>query len=207
MIIPFETFAPLTALDRLITHAFSLRTGLDTKSEDFPSRFVHSLGHTGFASAEQPHGNLVARADVPVEQIPGVDALITDIPGLPLLIRCADCAPVFLVDPATPAIGLIHSGKKGALANIAGNTIAAMQRDFATDPVNLIACIGPSIGPCHYDLDLWTLIENQLRAAGLRDIHNPRTCTACHLDRYFSYRAEKGQTGRMFALLSLQSSR
>ena len=53
-------------------------------------------------------------------------------------------------------------------------------------------------------MDLWTGIETQLQVAGIGAVHNPRICTACHLDRYFSYRAEKGQTGRLFALLALR---
>ncbi len=139
------------------------------------------------------------------ERVPMVDALVTATNGLPLVIRCADCAAVFIVDQHTPAIGLIHSGKKGTLANIAGNTLAMMGQRYGTDPRNCLAFIGPSIGPCHYEMDIWSGIEGQLREAGVRDIHNPRLCTACHLDRYFSYRAEKGQTGRMLAVLSLKS--
>ena len=53
-------------------------------------------------------------------------------------------------------------------------------------------------------MDLWTPIEDQLRATGVRDLHHPRICTACHLDRYYSYRAEQGRTGRMLALLVLR---
>jgi hypothetical protein len=52
-------------------------------------------------------------------------------------------------------------------------------------------------------MDIWSDLEGQLRQAGVNDVHNPRVCTACHLDRYFSYRAEKGKTGRMFAVLAL----
>ena len=186
-----ETFAPLSTLP-FLTHAFSLRTEDDTKDPVFESRVVASLGFTGFASAEQPHGNRVAIVTGP-GRVAGADALVTTQRGLPLVIRCADCAPVFLVDRRTPAIALIHSGKKGTLADIVGNTLKHIQADFAF--------IGPSIGPCHYDMDLWSAIEAQL--AGI-EIHHPRVCTACHLDRYFSYRAEKGNTGRMVAVLSLR---
>jgi polyphenol oxidase len=185
-----ETFAPLAQLD-FLTHVFSLRTD-ETKTDDFEPRLLHELGFTGCASAEQPHGNGVAVVTGP-GRVPGVDALVTRQRGLPLVIRCADCAPVFLVDRQTPAIALVHSGKKGTQANVVGSALKHIQADFAF--------IGPSIGPCHYEMDLWTAIERQL--AGLA-VHNPRICTACHLDRYFSYRAEKGNTGRMFALLSLR---
>jgi len=121
-----------------------------------------------------------------------------------LVIRCADCAAVFVVDRQRPAIALIHSGKKGTLANVTGNTLATMSQRFGTNAVDCLAFISPSIGPCHYEMDIWSAIEQQLHEAGVRDVHNPRACTACHLDRYFSYRAEHGQTGRMFAVVALK---
>jgi polyphenol oxidase len=186
-----ETFAPLDRLD-IITHAFTLRTADDTRTDDYEARVVRDLGFQQFARAEQPHGNGVAVVDRP-GHVPGVDALVTRQRGLPLVIRCADCAPVFLVDRHTPAIALIHSGKNGTQTNVVGETLKHIDADFAL--------IGPSIGPCHYEVDLWTEIEKQL--TGL-EVHHSRLCTACHLDRYFSYRAEKGQTGRMFAVLAIR---
>ncbi len=191
-----ETFAPLSQID-FITHAFTLRTTDDTHTDDFEAQVARSLGFTGFACAEQPHGNGVAVVDRP-ESVPGVDALVTRQRNLALIIRCADCAPVFIVDRRTPAIALVHSGKKGTLANATGATIRQLSAP------DCLAFIGPSIGPCHYEMDLWAGIEKQLKHAGVTEIHNPRVCTACRLDRYFSYRAEKGNTGRMFAVLSLR---
>jgi len=185
-----ETFTPLEQFG-FLTHAFSLRAD-ETKTDDFEPRLLRQLGFTGYASAEQTHDNGVAVVDRS-GHVPAVDALVTRQRGLPLVIRCADCAPVFLVDRRTPAIALVHSGKKGTQANVIGETLKHIRADFAF--------IGPSIGPCHYEMDLWMEIENQL--AGI-EIHNPRICTACHLDRYFSYRAEKGQTGRMFAVLAIR---
>jgi polyphenol oxidase len=185
-----ETFAPLEQFD-FLTHAFSLRTA-DTKTDDFEPRLLRQLGFAGYASAEQTHGNGVAVVDRP-GRVPEVDALVTRQRDLPLVIRCADCAPVFLVDRRTPAIALVHSGKKGTQANVVGETLKHIRADFAF--------IGPCIGPCHYEMNLWTEIEKQL--TGL-EVHNSRICTACRLDRYFSYRAEKGQTGRMFAVLAIR---
>ena len=189
----FETFAPLVGFP----HALTLRQATDeTRTAGFPAEFAQTLGYSSFAAAEQTHGNGVAVVDQP-GTVGGVDALITRQPGLPLIIRCADCGPVFIIDRTAPAIALIHSGKKGTLANVVGATVAALR------PRDGVAFIGPSIGPCHYEMDLWTEIEGQLRAAGITEVYNPRICTACHLDRYYSYRAERGQTGRMFALLAL----
>jgi purine-nucleoside/S-methyl-5'-thioadenosine phosphorylase / adenosine deaminase len=201
----FETFAPLSQFP-FIAHAFTLRAAEDTKSDEFEGHALAALGFppTRFASAEQTHGHGVAVIrETTGERVPLVDALVTSTKNLPLVIRCADCAAIFIVDRRTPSIGLVHSGKKGTLANIVGNTLATMQQKFGTNPVDCTAFISPSIGPCHYEIDIWDSIESQLRGAGVGDIHNSRVCTACHLDRYFSYRAEKGQTGRMFAVLAL----
>jgi copper oxidase (laccase) domain-containing protein len=204
----FETFAPLCQFP-FITHAFTLRTDEDTKADDFEGRMLAELGFspTRFTSAEQTHGNGVAIIrETTGERAPLVDALVTSVRNLPLVIRCADCAAVFIVDRRTPAIALVHSGKKGTQLDIVGNTVATMRQKFGTNPADCTSFISPSIGPCHYETDIWSGIEEQLRQAGVSDIHNSRVCTACHLDRYFSYRAEKGQTGRMFAVLALTSS-
>jgi len=189
----YETFASLTGYP----HGFTMRDSADdTRATDFPAQVAHAHGFTDFAMAEQIHGAGVAIVQQP-GLVTGVDALITRQCGLPLLIRCADCAPVFIIDRAIPAIALIHSGKRGTLANIIGATIKMLR------PRDGFAVIGPCIGSCHYEMDLWADIETQLRAAGISEIDNPHCCTACHLDRYYSYRAERGQTGRMFALLAL----
>ena len=202
----FETFAPLSQFP-FVLHAFTLRTTEDTKTDAYEERSVATFGTclaACYASAEQPHGNEVAIPAKGARHVPRVDALTTCETGLPLVIRCADCAAVYIVDHRTPAIALIHSGKKGTLTNITGNTIVRMQERFGTKPADCLAFISPSIGPCHYEMDIWSGIERQLRDAGVREIHNPRVCTACHMDRYFSYRAEKGQTGRMLAVLILK---
>jgi polyphenol oxidase len=209
MNIPSETFPPLAALP-LISHAFSHRTSEDTKADDFPQRMLQSLGFSRFATAEQTHGNGVAvvtdlSGRLDPSTFPGVDALVTRAANLPLVIRCADCAGVFVVDRATPAIALVHSGKRGTLANVVGNTLATMREAFGTDPRQCVAVISPSIGPCHYEMDIWSGVEGQLREAGVLEVHNPRVCTACQIDRYFSYRAERGHTGRMFAVLALRA--
>ncbi|MCX7887234.1 MAG: polyphenol oxidase family protein [Verrucomicrobiae bacterium] len=195
---PFETFAPLRSLPFLF-HAFTLRTDADTRAPNYERAMVRAFGHRKFARAEQPHSNGVAHVNAP-GTYPGVDALVTTVRGLVLLIRCADCAPIFLVAPLAHAIALVHCGRKGIQANVVHAAVSVMP----APPDSLLAVIGPCIGPCHYEVDLWTGIETQLRAAGVRNIHNERRCTACRPDRYYSYRAERGQTGRMFALLALR---
>ncbi len=84
--------------------------------------------------------------------IVGADALVTRTPGLTLLTGCADCAPVFIYDPATPAIGLAHAGWRGAAGRIAEQTVQAMTAAYGTDPADCVAVVGPAIGPCCYDV-------------------------------------------------------
>src|SRR5277367_4272011 len=103
---PFETFAPLDQIP-FITHAFTLRTSEDTKADDFEAHALTALGFPSnrFATAEQTHGNGVAVVfETTGERVPMVDALVTATKDLPLVIRCADCAAVFIVDQRTPAV-------------------------------------------------------------------------------------------------------
>jgi copper oxidase (laccase) domain-containing protein len=199
-----ETFAPFAGRPDVV-HAFTLRTTANTRADDYPARVAGHFGYQRHADAEQVHGNGVAVVTAPVSRAPGMDALVTRVTGLPLLIRCADCAPLFVLDPVIPAIGLAHSGRRGTAANIAGAMVATLQHAYGSRPADCLALIGPCIGPCHYDVDLWTPLIAQLHAAGIQQVHHPRICTACQLDRYYSYRAEHGPTGRLFALLALNT--
>lgn len=82
-----------------------------------------------------------------------VDGLITDEPGVTLVTHYADCVPVFLLDTKRRAIGLVHAGWRGTAAKIAGIAVTAMRREFGTDPADVAAGIGPSIGPCCFEVD------------------------------------------------------
>jgi YfiH family protein len=89
--------------------------------------------------------------DAPADPCSG-DASITNRPGLLLAIQTADCVPILLVDPQKHAIAAIHAGWRGTLARIAAKTIGKMQMHFGTNPGDLLAAIGPSIGPCCYEV-------------------------------------------------------
>lgn len=203
------------ALSRLpfLRHAFTLRLpgAADAplshgKIVAYHERVLGQLGttRTSLVTANQVHGSqIVIVRTRPRLPIPDTDGLLTKAAGLPLGVYVADCCAVYLVDRKTPAIGLLHAGKKGTQANIAGEAIASMQRAFQTDPADVLAVLSPCIGPCHYEMDIPTEIERQLRQAGVRDVVNPRICTGCHLDEFYSYRVEKGQTGRMLAVMML----
>lgn len=81
-----------------------------------------------------------------------VDALITDAKQTPLVILTADCAAVFLYDAHNHAIGIVHAGWRGTVAGIAADTVRRMHAAFGTFPHDIMACIGPSIGPCCYEV-------------------------------------------------------
>lgn len=81
------------------------------------------------------------------------DGLITDVPGLALVITAADCVPIYLFDPDRPAIGVVHAGWRGTVLGIAGKAVAAMVEHYGSDPARIHAAIGPSIGPCCYEVD------------------------------------------------------
>jgi hypothetical protein len=215
--VPLEFFPALEELE-IVRHGFIGRVpGIDviTDREQALSRLetTHQtaqikLGLTSkqLATAEQVHGDCVAVVDQPLQKercFPGADGLITNRADVSLGIYVADCCAVFLVDPVRRAIGLVHSGKKGTDLGIVAEAIAKMSQQFGTRPEDLVAQLGPCIRPPHYEVDFAAEIVRQLRHSGVQQVHDCGLCTACDLSRYYSYRAEKGRTGRMLALLAL----
>ena len=165
------------------------------------------------------------------------DALITDIPGIPLLMCYADCVPIFILDPVKKAIALIHSGRKGTELELTLKALFKMKKIFETNPRSCLAAIFPSIGPCCYCIkeenkidDYWLneikyngepiSLQNKsgrsfdLRKAnygqlikggvGEKNIFVNEICTADHPELFFSYRRDKGNTGRMAAIFMLK---
>jgi YfiH family protein len=185
-------------------------------------------------SPHQRHGTNVRRvtaADRGVVQ-PNCDALITDAAAVPLLLRYADCAPVLIYDPAHRALALIHSGWRGTVLGVTRAAVAALVAEFDSRPADLIAAIGPSIGPCCYEVgdevaaavraafdragdllpagpagrrrfDLWAANTRWLTEAGVRRIEIAGLCTACRTDEFYSHRAERGRTGHFGAAMML----
>ena len=170
------------------------------------------------------------------KRIAKTDALITDIPGIPLLMCYADCVPIFILDPVKKAIALIHSGRKGTELELTLKTLFKMKKTFETNPRSCLAAIFPSIGSCCYcikeenkindywlneekyngepismknksgrSLDLKKANHLQLIKAGLQEknIFVSEICTAEHPEIFFSYRRDKGNTGRMAAIFML----
>lgn len=83
----------------------------------------------------------------------GVDGLITNDPGVTLVTYYADCTPLFLVDTKRRAVGLAHSGWRGTAARMGAVTVRRMREEFGTEPRDLLAAVGPAIGPCCYEVD------------------------------------------------------
>jgi len=177
---------------------------LDAVHRDY--RHEIGIGDWPLLTAQQVHGDKIAVVDRPLDhdyQFAGCDGLITNQRKHALGIYVADCGAVYIVDPKTPAIGLVHSGKKGTELAIAAKAIAQMEQHFGSRPGDLIVQLSPCIRPPHYEIDFAAKIVEQCRAAEVEKIHDSGICTACDLDRYYSYRAEKGKTGRMLALLGI----
>jgi len=162
------------------------------------------LGDHPLVTAEQIHGNSIAMVEGPSEKpLPGVDGLLTSTHGITLGIYVADCAPVWILTRDGRAGALLHSGKKGTELGIVPAGIQALCGLGAITPSDLIVVVGPCIRPPCYETDFAAEIRSQARLAGVSDIHDDLICTACHPERYYSYRREKGLTGRMLATLTL----
>ncbi|MFH1067528.1 MAG: polyphenol oxidase family protein [bacterium] len=197
----YLTFQPLVLPD--LRHAFTLR--------DERGSSVKTLENCGFSAAsfvlaEQPHGSRVALVDCSHrgQTVPDVDALITRDAEVSLVIRTADCGPVFLFDSVQRAIGLVHSGKKGTEADVLTATIRAMEKSFHTRAKDVRVVLGPCIRPPHYETDFASEIARQARRAGVGFFHDEGWNTAADLSRFYSYRAEKGKTGRHYSVLGLK---
>jgi len=137
---------------------------------------------------KQVHGNAVRilkRGEVPEDahtQRPDGDAIVSNVPGHALAVMVADCVPILLCDPSRGAAAAIHAGWRGTCARVAQSAVTAMQREFGCHPADLIAAIGPSVGPDDYEVGD-SLITSFLEAGHSRS----------SIDKWFRRRA-----GRLF---------
>ena len=155
------------------------------------------------ATAEQVHGDVVSPAERPGLHA-GADALVTAVHGLVLGIYVADCAAVYLADRRGRAAGLVHSGRAGTALNITGRAIALMRDGFGVAPEDIVVHVSPCIRPPLYETDFAAEIAAQARAAGVQDVMDEGICTGREVGRYYSYRVERGRTGRMLAVVTLR---
>lgn len=195
-----------------------------------------------WTSAEQVHGNEVYRVTVEDKgkgrfsresAIQSKDALITNEADIWLTSFYADCVPLYFFDPVSRAVGLAHAGWKGTVSTIAAMTIQSMSDELGCRIENLRTAIGPSIGPCCYEvddhvaqhfkqagmtyaltakdngrywLDLKEINRQIMIKAGIMSSHIEisRLCTACHRQQFFSHRKEMGKTGRMMSWIGMK---
>jgi len=211
---PIERFPALDALEEVL-HGFVLRVpDLDVRTDretalrrldGFHEIALRSFGARQLRLAEQIHNNSVAvvSADSSAKSA-GVDALITCDPSISLGIYVADCCAIFLVEPKQRVIGLVHSGRNGTALNIAGAAVRKMSTEFGSDPLSILAQLSPCIRPPHYEVDFAGDIVRQLKQSGVKQVFDSGENTAANLKKFYSYRMEKGRTGRMLALLALK---
>lgn len=102
---------------------------------------------------EQIHSNLVQRIDNKETEPDKVDGLITNKKGISFSLRFADCTPIYIYDPVKNIIGNIHSGWKGTVGKIAQVAVKKIIKEYNSNPKDIICCIGPAIGKCHFEVD------------------------------------------------------
>ena len=185
----------------------------------------------------QVHGREVVCAEVPrplEDEHQKADVILTDKVGITLVMRFADCVPIFLFDPTRNVIGIVHAGWQGTVKKAVLAAVEAMVANYHSNPQDILAGIGPSIGVDHYEIgpevvsaakqafgekvndllvydksqtnfNLWKANKLLLQESGVNEIEVAGLCTACQTDDWYSHRAEKGRTGRFGALLALSS--
>ncbi|MGA2939869.1 MAG: polyphenol oxidase family protein [Syntrophobacteraceae bacterium] len=197
------------------------------------TRIKNAAGLERLVSSRQFHGdtvNFIGKKSVrdleerpPALIAPPGDALATNMSGLGLVIKIADCQSIFLVDPQSRIIANIHSGWRGSVQNITGKTVRYLKDLFGLNPAETLAAVSPSLGPCCAEFvnyrheipeefwsfqvrpqyfDFWAITRDQLISAGIGDgnIEFAARCTVCGKAEFFSYRAE-GPTGRMASVI------
>ncbi len=184
----------------------------------------------------QIHSNIVSFTDKPRK--PGskheqADAIFTNSKNVSLFMQFADCVPILILDTEKDIIGIVHAGWQGTVKRIVQNAITYMIENFACDPKDILAGIGPSIGPDHYEVgrnvilevydklnefqseillsrngstyfNLWKANEILLRQIGVNKIEVAGICTACHLNEWYSYRLEGQKSGRFGVFMGLK---
>lgn len=200
------------------------------------SQAVETLGFhpPSLATVRQVHSSAVRTLTKPPSGNEMADAMVANVSGVTLGILTADCVPVLLADPHAGVIGAAHAGWRGAVDGIIAATVDAMI-GLGADPARITAAIGPAISRANYEVgpqfaadllarhpqagnritrpdvgrehfDLPGFVADQLRCAGVGQIHDLGICTYADSDRYFSHRRathEGSTTGRQIALIGL----
>ena len=230
-----------TAMSETVAHCFSTRqlavSGAleEDASSWWPLARALDVPADALVRLRQVHGAAVFDASRstfakrPYAQWPQADIAISDDPSLGLTVRAADCVPVLLADRKTGAVSAIHAGWRGTAAGAVLAAVQALTGRFGTEPGNIVAAVGPCIGPCCYTvgeelvqkftshpdasrwfdrarelrLDLWQATRDQLKRAGVvpEAIHISELCTFDHPDVFHSYRRDGKNAGRLVAAI------
>ncbi|MFB3776820.1 MAG: peptidoglycan editing factor PgeF [Bryobacteraceae bacterium] len=184
------------------------------------------------ASLKQIHSDICVRVSGGEGRVAEGDGLMSDVPGVRLAVRTADCIPLLLADTRLCAVAAVHAGWRGTARAISAKAVAAMGAHFGSRPEDLLVAVGPGIGGCCYEvgpevavqfkdlfpersdldtaarIDLAEANRRQLLAAGVPpgNIAMARQCTGCCPGEFFSWRREGKLAGRMIALISIRKN-
>ncbi|MEE9543263.1 MAG: peptidoglycan editing factor PgeF [Thermodesulfobacteriota bacterium] len=223
-----------------VVHAFLGRYE-DQKELDEMITEEFNVDSESVVTIDQVHGSSVMLLEKPLKESSFYrkqegDAIVTALFGVPIAIRSADCMPILFYDNKTFTIGVAHAGWRSTLDRVAIKTIEAMQKEFGSNPEDIKAAFGPSIGPCCYyvepqmvkkfakeglninsfiisdnstRLDLGLANTNQLIGAGLKieNISSKAPCTYHNNKLYYSFRAEGDKASRQLSILMMKGSR
>ncbi len=211
------------------TDAVTANYGLVAKDLGFPEQRMTAAKQTHSTDivvvTDENAGCGVSRLDETFE----ADGLVTNLKNTPIGVFYADCVPILLADNSAEVVAAVHSGWRGTVGNISQNAVRVMCEEFGASPQNIIAAIGPSIGPCCFEtggevaaefdddlceslsdgkfkVNLWEANRRILLGCGVlpENIDVFGLCTICRNDILYSYRTHKDKTGRMGAFIMLK---
>ncbi len=219
-------------------HLFTSRIGWNNENIKDKISHIFNVPKVNIINLKQVHGTDIMIIDEKTKDLEGIsdiekDGLITNIPKLVLITYHADCVPIYFLDKKKQVVGLAHGGWRGTYDNISGKMVDLMMNTYNSKTEDILVGIGPSIGPCCYEvsldlgekfalkysgfkdilrhkddsvyLDLWKVNYLQVREKGIleENITLSRTCTSCNVDKLYSYRREEGTKNRMAAAISI----
>jgi YfiH family protein len=199
--------SPLLSQFGWIAHGFGTREAVLPQEE--------------MATLTQIHSSLPLVADRNAGCVGEGDALITARPGVAVSVRTADCFPILFADSRRRVVAAVHAGWRGTAACVVGATLERMRDEFATEPRDVYAAIGPGIGVCCYQVgsdvagllglehagraDLAAVNREQFLMAGVpkAQIETPGACTFCDARRFHSYRRDGDRAGRQISFIKI----
>lgn len=224
-------------IDNSMIHLFSTRIGWEQDKIFDNLSEILNIPMAKIYSVKQVHGTsvkIIKNQDKTLISREEYDGLVTNRKGIVLCTYHADCVPIYFYDKNKEVIGLAHGGWKGTLNNICSSIILKMTDEYNCRLEDILVAIGPSIGPCCYEikedveklfkerfkedtnviikegnnifLNLWEANRINLLDLGIKNenIISSEFCTSCNVDTLFSYRKENGTKSRMIGAITLK---